>query len=87
MSFTNAQLLDLSRFARLPEGQLFVELLKLRLAEHDAKLRTATGEDLPRTQGKAQAVQQLIEDITQAGTRLQRIAGSSPQVTWTGNPG
>lgn len=76
MSFTNAQLAEISRYARLPEGQLFVQLLQMRLAEHDRHLRTASGEELFRTQGKAQAVQQLIDDIEQAGTRLQRAQGS-----------
>lgn len=78
MSFTNAQLAEISRYARLPEGQLFVQLLQMRLAEHDRHLRTASGEELFRTQGKAQAVQQLIDDIEQAGTRLQRAQGSRP---------
>ena len=82
MSLTNARLEELSRFARLPEGQLFVELLKMRLAEHDAQLRTATGEELFRTQGKAQALVQLIDDVTKAGQRLQRVAGSSPPKAW-----
>lgn len=78
MSFTNAQLEELSRYARLPEGKLFVHLLQMRLAEHDRQLRTASGEELVRTQGKAQAVQQLIDDIEQAGKRLQRAQGSRP---------
>ncbi len=78
MSMTNAQLEGLSRFARLPEGRVFVELMEMRLAEHDAKTRTACGEEVYRSQGRAQALAQLIEDIEQAGQRLQRVTGSRP---------
>jgi hypothetical protein len=76
MSTTNNELADLARFGRLPEGKVFVDLLHKRLAEHDQRLRTATGEELIRTQGKAQAVEQLIKDITQAPTNLQRALES-----------
>ncbi len=78
MAMTNAQLEDLSRFARLPEGRVFVELLKMRLAEHDRATRTLTGEEVYRSQGRAQALAQLIDDIEQAGLRLLRATGSAP---------
>jgi hypothetical protein len=76
MSLSNSTLIELSRFARLPEGQAFVELIKHRLAEADAKTRIATGEEVYRSQGRAQALAGLIEDIEQAQTRLTRSTGS-----------
>ncbi len=67
---------DLDRCKRLPEGQLFVELLKMRLAESDAKMRTAKGDEIFVQQGKSQALQQILDDIEQAGDRLLRQARS-----------
>jgi hypothetical protein len=80
MPLTKEDLNGLARFARLPEGQLFVGLLEKRLAEHDKTLRTARGEDIFRAQGAAQAVEQIIKDITQAPTNLQRITGSAHRI-------
>lgn len=73
---TNAQLADLARFGRLPEGKVFVDLIRMQLAVHDAKTRTATGEEVYRSQGRAQALAELIAMIEGAETSLARIAGS-----------
>ena len=70
------QLSDLDRCKRLPEGQLFLELLKMRLAEANAKLLTAKGDEIFVWQGKGQALQGLIDDIEQAGDRLLRSSRS-----------
>lgn len=81
---TNAQLADLARFGRLPEGKVFVDLLKMRLAEHDAKTRTATGEEVYRSQGRAQALAEVIKDIEGAETALKRVAGSGQRLIAAG---
>jgi len=77
---SNRQLSDLDRCKRLPEGQLFIELLKMRLAESDKKMRTATGDSLFVQQGKSQALQEVIDDIEQAGDRLARNSRSRQPV-------
>lgn len=89
MSLTNTQLEQLSLIAKMPEGNVIIELLNMRLAEHDRATRTATGEDILRCQGKAQAVEQLIKDITEAGQRLRRAAPTArrPVVAWPAGSG
>lgn len=56
----------------MPEGQLYVAILKKKLAEADEKLRVAAGEDLYRKQGRAQELDELIRELTTAGDVLQR---------------
>ena len=74
MALTNSQLEQLALVARMPEGNVVIELLTMRLAEHDKATRTASGEDVYRCQGRAQAVEQLLKDFTEAGERLRRVA-------------
>lgn len=73
MSLTTPELDELHRVSRSPDGQVVLRLLEKRLAEHDKAMRTADGNEVFRAQGKAQAIQQLIDDITQAGEILQRV--------------
>ena len=73
---TNAQLADLARFGRLPEGKVFIDLLKMRLTEHDEKMRSALGEEVFRCQGRSQALSQVIRDIEGAEGRLRNVTGS-----------
>jgi hypothetical protein len=78
MAMTNNDLKELASFSRLPEGQLFVRHVKMRLAEADARLRTARGEDVFRAQGASHALADLAAEIEQAEVRLQRAVGSRP---------
>lgn len=74
MHLSTTQLQFLSRLAKTPDGLMLQQLLKAELAESDAKLRSATGEEVYRMQGRAKAVADLIDDITNAETRLTRSA-------------
>jgi hypothetical protein len=74
MALTNQQLEQLALVAKMPEGNIVSELLTMRLAEYDKALRSASGEEILRSQGRAQAVEQLIKDFAEAGERLRRAA-------------
>lgn len=69
-----ADLEFLRRLARMPEGQTLVEILRRKLADADARLRTAIGEDLVRSQGRAQLLAELIDDVTKADVKLERVS-------------
>lgn len=88
MQYTHADLEFLRRFAAGPEGKAFVELLQRNLAEADKRLRSAIGEDVLRSQGRAQLLAELIVDVTEAEKRLKRAdttRGSVARaVAWTG---
>lgn len=68
----------LRRFARMPEGRVLVELLHRKLTDADRRLRTAIGEDVLRSQGRAQLLAELIDDVTKAGMKLDRATGGRP---------
>lgn len=72
MALTTADLQALRRFAQLPEGRVMVAVLVQKLGEADEKLRTATGEHLYRTQGRAQALDELLRDLTESDLVLKR---------------
>jgi len=78
MQFSNLQLEFLARLARSPDGQLLLQILQAKQAERDAGLRTASGEEVFRKQGRAVEISELIADITEAERRLTR---SIPSVT------
>lgn len=83
MALTTGELEALRRFSRVPEGRLWVAMLEKKLAEADAKLRTATGEDLYRKQGRAQQLEELIAEVTQAEQTLNRQEPSRRPIAWT----
>lgn len=83
---TNAQLADLARFGRLPEGKVFVDFVKMRLAHHDAQTRIATGEEVYRSQGRAQALDEVIKMIEGAEANLARITGSKRPAVYAATP-
>lgn len=62
-----------------------VAMLERKLAEVDVKLRTATGEVLYRTQGKAQQLEELLRDLTGAEQALERLEPSPDRMPrdWT----
>lgn len=78
MQLSRPQLEFLARLARSPDGQLLLQILQAKQAECDAGLRTASGEEVFRKQGRAVEISELIADITQAEQRLTR---SIPSVT------
>jgi len=47
-------------------------MLQAKLGEIEAKLRTATGEEVYRTQGRALVLDELIADIEAAQQKLNR---------------
>lgn len=65
----------LRRFARMPEGRVLVELLQRKLTDADQRLRSAIGEDVLRSQGRAQLLAELIDDVTMAEKKLARVTG------------
>ena len=78
MQLSRTQLEFLARFARSPDGQFLLQILQAKQAERDAGLRTASGEEVFRKQGRAVEISELIADITEAERRLTR---SIPSVT------
>lgn len=72
MALTNTDLRLLRSFFHTPEGKMYVAMLETKLVEADANLRTATGEDLYRKQGRAQQLHELIGDLTGADQILKR---------------
>lgn len=79
----------LRRFARLPEGRQLITLYQRNLAETDVRLRTAIGDELLRTQGRAQLLAELIAQVTEADKSLERATPRrlvASQDGTTGNP-
>lgn len=72
MSLSNETLALLARIRRMPEYSIVRQLIDARLAEADRNLRRATGEELIRQQGRAQALEELIKDFDGAEKALQR---------------
>lgn len=60
MHLGNNHLDLLERFAKTPEGQMVVQVLTARLADTDKELRSLSGENLYRTQGKAQELEKVL---------------------------
>ncbi len=70
MRLSESQLLFLARFSKSPEGKEFLELCKAKLAERDAKLRSAEGAEVHRQQGRALELDEMIADVTEAQAKL-----------------
>ena len=70
MHLTESQLLFLARFAKAPEGKEFIELMRAAVEEVNQTLRTATGEHVLRTQGRAQQLDEIVGWITEANRKL-----------------
>jgi hypothetical protein len=78
MHLNGTQLQFLSRLSKTPDGLMLLQVLQAKLAESDLKLRSATGEEVYRAQGRAQAFDEMIADLTKADDRLTR---TTPSVT------
>ena len=70
MYLSESQLLFLARFSKSPEGKEFLEIIRAKLSGVDGKLRAAEGAEMHRQQGRAQQLDELIADITEAHARL-----------------
>lgn len=90
MRLTEDQLQFLARFSKSPEGHLFLSILRAKLSEREAKLRTATGEEVYRQQGRALELDELIADVTDAMQKLNRsertVTSRSPLAGVTREP-
>lgn len=78
MRFTSDQLHFLARFSKSPDGRELLNILNSKLAETEVGLRTQVGEEIYRQQGRALQLDELIEDITEAATRLARAQPARP---------
>lgn len=74
MRLSNEQLEFLARLNKAPEGRLLLALLQAKLRECETNLRTKTGEEVYRAQGRALELDELIADITESQARLTRTA-------------
>ena len=70
MRFDKSQLQVLEHLNSRPEGQLLVEMLRGKEAELVARMRTATGEEVFRAQGRLQEVAEWITALTTASKAL-----------------
>lgn len=85
MPLSTNELQILRAFFGRPEGKLWVGMLEGKLAAVDVQLRTATGEQLYRHQGRAQQLDELIRELTEADEKLKRPEPSTarPVRNWT----
>jgi hypothetical protein len=72
MKLSSAQLGFLARLSKSPDGQFLLEIFRARLAENDAALRAAPADTILRAQGRALELSEIIADILEAETRLNR---------------
>lgn len=76
MRLSNDDLAFLARLSKSPDGRRLLQMLQAKQAECNDKLRSATGEEVLRWQGRALAVDEMIADIAQAERTLTRNAPS-----------
>ena len=81
MALTTQDLDLLRRLAKTPDGKALVQILEKKLRERDEKLRSATGEELYRSQGRAQELAELLGALAEADTRLKRTTPPT-RVQW-----
>lgn len=79
MHLSKDQLTFLAGFARSAQGHGLKKLLEDRLAEVDKELRSLTGENLYRAQGRALMLDELIATFDEAQTRLERSQSARSQ--------
>ena len=77
MHLSGEQLTFLARFSKSPDASPLLGVLRARLAECETKLRTSTGEAVYREQGCALVLDELIANITEAPTRLNRALATA----------
>ncbi|MBS0330801.1 MAG: hypothetical protein JSR30_13170 [Proteobacteria bacterium] len=72
MRLSTDDLAFLARLSKSPDGRRLLQLLQAKQTECNDKLRSTTGEEVLRWQGRALAVDELIADIAQAEQKLTR---------------
>lgn len=78
VALTGEDLQNLRALYFRPEGKALVAVLERLLKERDKRLRSAVGEDLYRTQGRAQELQELLQAIEESDQTLNRQAKPRP---------
>ncbi len=81
MRLDNDDLAFLARLSKSPDGRRLLQMLQAKQAECNDKLRTTTGEEVLRWQGRALAVDEMIADIAQAEQKLTRNPPSATSRT------
>lgn len=74
MRLSTDDLAFLARLSKSPDGRRLLQLLQAKQTECNDKLRSTTGEEVLRWQGRALAVDEMIADIAQAEQKLTRNA-------------
>lgn len=87
MALSGNDLEAIQRISRMPEFRAYLAVLEKRQAETDAKLRTASGEELYRQQGRAQLLFELLNDSQAAAQSLNRQGQTRPLKTAGSWPG
>jgi hypothetical protein len=90
VNLSEIELQVLERLNSSPDGQILKQILARRLAEQDTRCRTLDGPDLHRSQGRAQELALLLDDLNGARQKLeargtQQGAPARRPVSW--NPG
>ncbi len=90
VKLTPIELQVLARINAGPDGQILRQILTRRLAEHDSANRKLDGPELHRSQGRAQELALLLDDLTGAREKFESQQASEKglarrPVTW--NPG
>jgi hypothetical protein len=66
MRLDQQQLEFLARFSKSPDARAFTQIIEARLKECESKLRTATGEEVYRNQGRAQELDEILAHLATA---------------------
>ena len=90
VNLSPTELQVLARLNASPDGVMLKEILTKRLAAHDAANRKLDGPELHRSQGRAQELALLLDDLTGAREKFESQQASEKgrarrPVTW--NPG
>lgn len=64
MHLTGEQVSFLSRLGKTPDGQHLLMLIQAEIAECNGRLRTLSGDDLLREQGRARCFDELVKNLT-----------------------
>lgn len=72
MALTTEELQALRSLSRAPEGRALVAMLERMQSDADVKLRSASGDDLLRKQGRAQQLDELLKALKSADEVINR---------------
>jgi len=80
MELSREEEVGLLRQLRTLQGSLFEKLLKSMLERTDQELRYASGDTVPRHQGRAQLLDELLKDISDSRADLEKIERPKPDM-------